>query len=452
MKQVKSRLPHAPNDAANADGHSRPTAGPVLPLTEAALTRADTCQQSADILLPLKERRDVVSDMKKWRSWIALTALVLAGCDPKPTRQAAVAHPVAPVAQHAATAPHRGPVAVPNFRGHRRYRGTVGNLPVTIELAVESKWAFLHGDSSACEGSYSYDRSGTPLSLYAVRFSPDKPLQLQETQFLNRQAVTGRWQALQPLGPAVSGTWTSADGKRRLPFLLREDYQDAVRYEVLTAAATGRLCDLEDLQGGINGPHATLAREYLHLLGPDTVRPGLRRLQCPVPARRRAQLHRDARRENCVYLNEEVGVGLNGYGLLSTDQLQTEEGFGRPHPSYRVSETVYDLHTGRVLTLADFLRPQTDSVLLQLIVPRLERYMAEFEDRELRKLDWEPQLPRGGFGLTSAGMVFSYDEGDGVASWPCPGQEVVVPYAELLPLLKPRSPLDALLRDRGLKP
>jgi hypothetical protein len=154
---------------------------------------------------------------------------------------------------------------------------------------------------------------------------------------------------------------------------------------------------------------------------------------------------------DCVYLSEEVGVRLNGYGLLSTYKLKTEEGFGRPHPSYSGMETVYDLHTGRALALSDFLRPATDSLLLQLLIPRLERYMADFEDRKIRKLDWEPRLPQGGFGLTSEGMSFSYDEGDGVASWPCPGQEVIVPYAELLPLLRPRSTLAALLRTRGLQ-
>jgi hypothetical protein len=276
-------------------------------------------------------------------------------------------------------------------------------------------------------------------------------LVLKETQYLNGQALTGHWRATQPVGPLLSGTWTSADGKRRLPFELRENYEDAVRYEVLSGSATGRICDPEDTLGGVNGPNSTVDREYLHLLGPDTLRPGLRRCNASRPTRRRAQLRRDTQREECVYLSESVAIGLNGYGLLSIWKGRAEEGFGHRHPYYTWRNTVYNLHTGQAVALSDLLKPQTDSLLLRLIVPRLEQYMADFYGQEIRKLDWEPRLPDSGYSLTSEGMCFSYGEGDSVASWPCVEQSVVIPYRDLLPLLRTHSPLMALLQGRGLR-
>ena len=323
-------------------------------------------------------------------------------------------------------------------------------MAVTVELTIGRVFDF-HGDSVGCQGRYSYNRSGKPLSLCSEGFSPTTPLVLQETQYLDEQALTGRWHAAQPVGPLLSGTWTSADGKRQLPFELRESYADAIRYEVLTASATGRICDPEDTLGGVNGPNSILTRDYLHLLSPATVRLGLRRLQCPTPARRRAQLRRDARQEECVYLTENVNVDLNGYGLLSIWRGRDEEGFGHLHPYYSWRNTVYDLHTGQALRLSDLLRPQTDSLLLCLIMPRLERYLADFYDRKISKLDQEPGLPESGFSLTSEGILFMYGESDGVASWPCIEQSVVIPYRELLPLLRAHSPLAALLQDRGLR-
>ena len=121
------------------------------------------------------------------------------------------------------------------------------------------------------------------------------------------------------------------------------------------------------------------------------------------------------------------------------------------HPDYSWYNTVYDLHTSRTLALSDLLKPQTDSLLLRLITPCLERYLADFYGQQIRKLEGEPRLPESGFSLTSEGLSFSYGEGDGVASWPCVEQEALLPYAALLPLLRARSPLTALLPSRGLR-
>jgi hypothetical protein len=328
---------------------------------------------------------------------------------------------------------------------YHHYRGTIGSLPVTVEIETGPNQLALH-HPPACSGSYFYDRRGQPLSLQAVRYQPQRRLVLRETAYLNPQAVTGEWRATQPLGPVLTGTWASADGRRQLPFVLREDYQQAVRYEVLTTAVSGPLCP--DSNDHIDGPRARLSREYVHLLGPDTLRPGLRRLQCPPPAQRRRQLRRAV--QDCTYLAQSLMVTFNSQNLLSVRTSQEEGGFGRRHPSYSGSDEVYNLRTGQLVTLEQLLRPGTDSLLLQLLTPRLAQYVADYFEEPLRPLTWEPHLPNGGFGLSSEGLTFCYEEGDGVASWPCVEQDIVIPYADLLPLLRSVSPLTPVLRARGL--
>jgi hypothetical protein len=114
--------------------------------------------------------------------------------------------------------------ASPHLSGYHRYRGTIGRLPVTVEVtaAPESPWAAQA--PLACGGSYFYDRRGQPLSLQAVNYQPQRWLGLRETAYLNEQAATGEWHATQPLGLLLTGTWTSANGQRQLPFVLHEDY------------------------------------------------------------------------------------------------------------------------------------------------------------------------------------------------------------------------------------
>jgi hypothetical protein len=378
-----------------------------------------------------------------WLAWGALPSKVgPAFVGPTP-RATSATHSIVPVRPF----PLALPSTSPPFRGYHRYRGTIGSLPVTVEVTVAPDAYGAH-QSLTCRGSYFYDRRGQPLSLQAVGYQPQRPLVLRETVYLDEQARTGEWRATQPLGPHLTGTWRSADGRRQLPFLLREDYQGAVRYEVLTTVRKGPRCP--DSDDHINGPYATLSRDFVHLLGPDTLRPGQRRLQCPSPTARRTQVRRAV--AECIHLTEWTTISFNGHDLLSVSTSQEEAGFGRPHPSFSGADKVYNLRTGQRVTLAQLLRPGTDSLLLQLLTPRLAQYVADYFDQPLRPLTWEPHLPEGGFGLGSEGLTFSYWESDGVASWPCVGQDVVVPYAELLPLLRPVSPLTPLLRERGLQP
>ncbi len=253
----------------------------------------------------------------------------------------------------------------------------------------------------------------------------------------------------------------SAPDKTASPpdFSLHKDYthaQDriaAVRYELLTENAEVP-CKPEreegesqaDYQTRAEGAPSGCSQEFLHLLGPDTLRPALRLLQCPVPAKRRRLVHAAA--EGCVHTEESLQVDYNAYGFLALREFNGNEALGAVHPSHSASATVYDLRTGRALKLADIIRSGADTALSRLITHHLEQD-EDITSDDFLTLSKAAPLPRNGLGMVEAGLVFQYTTYELVAYvYGMPA--VTVPYAELLPLLRPNSPVAHMLRERGL--
>jgi hypothetical protein len=391
--------------------------------------------------------------------------VAVASCQSAPTDRTAAA----PVAASATTPPAAPPVAakVAAFTGFRRYRGTVGGQPVTVELTIGPK-----SEKSAllvCEGFYSYDRHpGGQLLLKAPQpYPPQQPLLLAEAESEQPRQATGRWQATQPAGPTLAGTWTSPTGKQ-LPFSLHEDYTDgqghlmAVRYELLDEHAQGAPCkpeayegeDAADYRQRMRGlPAASLDRQYLHLLGPEATRPALRALQCPTPRARRAEM-RAALAEvgDCANSTDNLTVTYNAYGLLAVSEYHEEYYQGTPHPNHTLDATIYDLRTGQALALSDLLKPDTDHTLRQLITSALRTDMELSATEVLHPAEGDTattELPHTGVGLAAEGMVFEYTDSElGAYAYGMPA--VTIAWVELMPLLRPSTPVAQMLRARGL--
>ncbi len=283
---------------------------------------------------------------------------------------------------------------------YRRYRGHVAGRPVLVKLTLR-RLGGLPKDLQLDPAT------GAPHGLRpAGLLVPAAPLTLTEgPDAVGRSAPV--WRATQPLGPVLSGTWQAGPQAPAQSFALCEDYPGAVRYEVLTEATTG------GRGRTANGApaRAFLEAAYLHLLGPDTLRPARARLQCPGPAgRRHARRALDqvsSPQDFANLTNQAIDATLNEQDLLAYGTYTVEGVVGLRHGQHTWANAVYDLRTGRPVDLLALLRPGGEATVQRLITRQLRRgdpaYAAELS------LPTQPlPLPAAGFALTPTGWEATY--------------------------------------------
>ena len=233
-----------------------------------------------------------------------------------------------------------------------------------------------------------------------------------------------------------------------MPVRLHESYAGAVRYEVL----------MEDSDGPAN-PHsawpeeqAHVAQEYLHLLGPDTLRPALARRQCPTPAaRRRARQRLLAAFSASSYQEANLTVTLNEGNLLAYTHSQTQGEYRTDsYTRERTRHYLLELSTGRYLSPLAQLKPGGRRQL-QRLLSRQALVDTLYRSSRSRAHWWrngQLQLPADGFELTPAGWLATYGE-------PAAGEVnyyyyQTLSWAALRSLVRPGTPLARMLRARGM--
>ncbi|MGI4869609.1 MAG: hypothetical protein ACRYFX_00350 [Janthinobacterium lividum] len=348
----------------------------------------------------------------------------------------------------------------PNPMPHR-YQGLVGGEPATAEL----RW--MRPDSVT--GSFYQWQRGPEYQLagYGSRRPPF--VFTLSSNYPDYGRTDGTWRLTGPLGPMLRGVWVNAAGQRR-PFVLRESYASGVRYEVQGLLLSGGKPE----SGGIDGFACAVpshSRDYLHLVLPPGSSPALRRWQAPPLAVRRRQLR-------AAYPQDSEGsssiqVRLNDFGLLSYETDEYERPFGG-QPDYEVLGTLLDLRTGQQLDPTNQLVARHRPALRRLVAHHL-LHDANFDiinkDHYARWLWEEPDAPDAAADttyslslwkqrrlapltnqavLTAEGLELTYRMGDLSDAGTAPDQTVLVPYAELRPLVRPGTPLARMLKARGL--
>ena len=331
------------------------------------------------------------------------------------------------------------PTSAPTFLGYRRYQGTVNGQPVVMEL--QPTWV-AYPSYFTCESTYYSPASGVASALQvATGWTSRQPLEFTTAD----QQV---WCATQPLGPILSGSCYTRSGQLLGPFTLRESYAGAVRYEILEETAPG--------QAGLDAfgepDTASVTLNYLHLLGRDTLRPALARLQCPRPAQRlrgqralAAELTPTPDGFAAVY-QEAKWVTLNEADLLSYHASLEESVVNKRHGEHSGQQVLLDLRTGRALDLLAQLRPGGLEALQRLLARQALRDTAAAARNWLHAGLMDE--PEEGFVLTPAGWEASYHTA--LEDLPFSSYSVAASWAQLRPLLRADSPLQRLIRARGL--
>ncbi|MDO7873816.1 hypothetical protein Q5H93_03660 [Hymenobacter sp. ASUV-10] len=369
-----------------------------------------------------------------------------AGCEPAATtRQTPTVAPAPPAPPQLPTPPELPTAAQ---LGYRRYEGTVDGRPVLAEINlwleenvyIKEQWY----PTPKFSGYFYYRATGETGTLGEAHTFP--PAQTLETwhsaivgQYYERIAVLCADQP--PGGPLLSG-WCRQPGQRRwLPVRLHESYTDGVRYEILREES--------DTGDGRDDAPATgrVSRDYLHLLGPDTLRPARARLQCPPPAARQRACQRLLAHIGELNTDEEsLDVTLNEAELLACTVFWIKES----GPRYYIQSAyrrLYDLRSGRELRLLDQLRPGGRRQLQELLTRRALADTAYARHRDHWRHGPLLALPNEGFELTPQGWTACYGDPTPEDSYGY-GRELT--WAEVGPLLRPGSPLQRLLRVRGL--
>lgn len=309
-------------------------------------------------------------------------------------------------------------------------------------------------NSPKISGHWHDARSGEVQDFLDSDFYPRQRLHLRSASETDSAA---HWQMRQPLGPLLTGTVTVA-GQPRRRFVLRENYAGAAALAIRTAAVYGQPIQLEvDERGEPVMFTGRYARQYVQLLGSAARRPALQHLFPSRPAQVRAWLRRgyEAGEGPIATIDKSLQVQLNDYGILSYSEYTSDYEGGSAHPSSSSTTFSYDMHTGRPITMASLFKPGSLGALDQLVLQHLEpqdtKLFFKYYDAQgtgtkaWHYINWEEPV-----WLTIEGLASDYALGFGADYQGT--TRVIIPYAELRPLLRPRTPLNRVLVARGLAP
>ncbi|PJJ60227.1 hypothetical protein [Hymenobacter chitinivorans] len=347
--------------------------------------------------------------------------------------------------------------ARPNLLAHERYpgprrlRGTIGKQSVTVEL---------DSANGSYVGGFYYDRAGRWLEVRLDARRGARTLNLCETPAGD---LTGRLRLPTKAAAQLKGTWENADGRHQYPFVLRETYAGAAHYEQDlwemwrytvrrdTSYIPRDSAFFHQLYVRVSLPQNPGAEQRLRRALAAPFAPDLMPLYLDTLLARRQQQY------NRYQFHSYSDVVYNGNNLLSVMRVTSfQQGpYYEPHEWY--DGATFDLRTGQRLRLPDLLVADYKKRLLELFRRGLKRALAAAPG--YGPLGGPaPKLPTGGFVLAPAGLVFTYDDRDApTLSKPLDDKadrflEVVLPYEELLPLIRRKGPLAPVLRERGLLP
>jgi hypothetical protein len=331
----------------------------------------------------------------------------------------------------------------------RRWRGRVGQHPITVFLDSLWRWEYI--------GKYYYDHRGLDISLSQEQAKAPPGLTLGERDAAYRRSAN--FLLAPTIGPALAGTWRSSDGRRNLPVLLHENYDDGVQYQVEHWNLTRFVAP--DTANGLAGDSAMFRGSYLRIAFPQNPAAALRierALALPAAPPQMAfyldTLLRNRQRDQPDYsfIRDKYVVYNSNYlfSVVQFDRFSTEDYHERSQ-SY-----TFDMRTGKRLRLADLLMAGYQAKLRHLLLQNLRLLWKSnpyYDD-----IGSSGKLPTGGFTVTGTGLNFSYDDRDDESlAYPGPYHadrtiDIEIPYEALLPLIKLAGPLASVLKERNLLP
>jgi hypothetical protein len=300
--------------------------------------------------------------------------------------------------------------------------GTLGKVRVAMDLELIGNQA---------SGRYYFDKMGQPIYIHDGDFEKEIPNFGKENMMLFENY--GTWQG-RLKREKFTGTWTSADGKKQLPFALTESYTQSVQMITLKFDNVLNSSALTRVKVHLQYPFSLKNGEALHQLkneiGQAVVGISLPNMvfinRFKFEVLDKFEKDRDIKEttiESSVFLNEsnlltisayQSGINLKGSGI----------------GTIRSEYFTWDLLTGNPIVAKDIFVENYDI--------KLEKILQEVIHR-----DYEGKIfgtwTREKFGILKGGMMFFYDN-------QYVTNEMFVSYKELQSVLKPNTPIFMLMK------
>lgn len=350
------------------------------------------------------------------------------------------------------------------------------------KAAVKALLRLEPGDDGGVmvNGSYHYASQGYAIACWG-RLEGDR-LTLEEFGGTEAMEPTGTFAGIwlkdekDVLGPVrMRGTWTAADGKRKLPFELTEVRGDGVaeidfyffeetysrkrgssRMERSQSLLLPQLRGEEEAVMKVNRCLRRLAMLWLKSGGeaPEggqeepvpTLEEVERAVKAMVPDEKEMEELEVSSFESLTF-DEAIEVCLNRRGVISLRLLHSEY-TGGAHPNSGAQHVTFDVETGEELTVDDVLKPGWRDAVTELAEAALRRAYGLkagdsldekgplFEDRFELNDNWH---------LTPEGLGFSFDPYE-IGPYAAGFINPVVRYADLKEWVREGSALERLLK------
>lgn len=329
----------------------------------------------------------------------------------------------------------------------RRFDGTLGkNLGITLLFTEREigESGFLY------DAAYHYHKSGLPISL--VHDTEAEGFQFSEVAGYTAEGeeqVTGRW-SITMEEDRISGTWTSPDGKKKLPIALKEGYPagsvkverlkiDFSYTEQIGGTRRGKQMDVtffrvrDKKSQELSSRLAQLARNSIDPDGklPATPEALTKHLRDQV----RGELEADQN-----YLSsqsEDFRVIMNESGFLTVENASSTYE-GGAHGNHASSYHTLDIATGKALKLADLVQPGYEEKWAALGRAEILKTYGQKPDASLRDaglFDDKLELNENWF-LVPGGIGFSYAPYE-IGPYALGEVQFILPWKDIIDDLKP---------------
>ncbi len=297
--------------------------------------------------------------------------------------------------------------------------GTLGKVSVTMDLVLVQNQAI---------GKYYLDKLGQPIFLHDGDFEKEIPNVGKENFWLAESY--GYWEGKIKKNKIV-GTWTSADGKKQLPFELVENYAQSMQFKPYYFDNSQLVNTNSQVEVQLLFPLALKNEEVLKQLQTEI---GKKVVGIGFPNAFRLNafqydvLKKFDSDKNIQKVQIQMSVFLNENNLLTISSFQSGTNKQGKVGTIRSEYATWDLATGKEITSKLIFKENHEEELLKILGQIIKR---DYDGKVFG------DLVRENYGILKGGMMFVFDN-------EYLSTEIFVSYKELASILKPNSPLQVL--------